>query len=148
MHFRFHPPCSYAHSRPPGVPIPCGMAPSHVGATLTYENPKRIHGSTATYKCDTGYKGADSIIMCTSGSWTVPTINVSCTQGRWLLFLLLLLLSMLSLLVMLDTRELTPSSCAPLVPGLCPLSTCLVPRVGGSCCCCCCCCCCRCCHCW
>ena len=34
---------------------------------------------------DAGYKGFGSIIMCTSGTWTVPTINVSCTQGRWLL---------------------------------------------------------------
>ncbi|XP_070184281.1 uncharacterized protein [Littorina saxatilis] len=64
----------------PGLPIPCGLAPDYNGASLTYDNPSRPHGSLATYRCERGYKGAEAIIMCNSGAWTLPKVNVTCTQ--------------------------------------------------------------------
>lgn len=60
----------------PGLPIPCALAPAQSGATITYEAPNRIHGSTASYHCGAGYRGNDVIVMCMSGSWTPA--NVSC----------------------------------------------------------------------
>ncbi|XP_076439143.1 uncharacterized protein LOC143278016 [Babylonia areolata] len=62
----------------PGDPIPCGLAKSYNGAGLTYDNPNRIHGSTATYKCEVGFKGPEAIIMCISGVWSDPKVPVAC----------------------------------------------------------------------